>query len=69
MYLRFEFGTNGCREGGKMEIEIIRKIDALGRIVIPKDIRTTLKLAAGDATVISVEKGCIILKKAQVQDN
>ena len=52
-----------------MEIEIIRKIDALGRIVIPKDIRTTLKLAAGDATVISVEKGCIILKKVQVQNN
>ena len=47
-----------------MEIKIIRKIDALGRIVIPKDVRTTLKLVAGDATVISVENGCIVLKKA-----
>lgn len=47
-----------------MEIKIIRKIDDLGRIVIPVDIRRYLSLNAEDTIVISVENGAVILTKA-----
>ena len=46
-----------------MEIKIIRKIDRLGRIVIPNDIRKTLKLKADDPVEIKVENGAVIIKK------
>lgn len=46
-----------------MKVKIIRKMDMLGRIVIPKDVRTTVKLKKGDYVEIAVEKGNIILKK------
>lgn len=43
---------------------IIRKIDDLGRIVIPKEIRKTLRIREGDTMEIYVEKnGEIILKR------
>jgi AbrB family transcriptional regulator (stage V sporulation protein T) len=43
---------------------IIRKIDDLGRIVIPKEIRKTLKIREGDTLEIYVEKnGEIVLKR------
>ncbi len=43
---------------------IVRKIDDLGRIVIPKEIRKGLKIRVGDPLEIYVEKnGEIILKK------
>ena len=43
---------------------IIRKIDDLGRIVIPKEIRKTLRIREGDPMEIYVEKnGEIILKR------
>ncbi len=48
----------------KMEIKIIRKIDELGRIVIPKDVRVSLGMLAGDDIEIKVENGCVILKKS-----
>ncbi len=44
-----------------MKIKIIRKIDKLGRIVIPKDVRTTLDLRVGDKIEIKVENNNIIL--------
>jgi transcriptional pleiotropic regulator of transition state genes len=46
-----------------MQIKIIRKIDRLGRIVIPNDIRKTLKLQSGDTVEIKVENGAVIVKK------
>lgn len=46
-----------------MSIEIIRKIDGLGRIVIPKDIRLALGLCLGESVVITVENNAVILKK------
>ena len=46
-----------------MEIKIIRKIDRLGRIVIPNDVRKTLDLKAGDTVGIKVENGAVIVKK------
>lgn len=43
---------------------IVRKIDELGRIVIPKEIRKTMKIKEGEALEIYVEKtGEVILKK------
>ena len=43
---------------------MIRKIDDLGRIVIPKEIRKTLRIREGDPMEIYVEKnGEIILKR------
>lgn len=42
---------------------IIRRIDELGRVVIPKDIRRTLSIKEGDALEIHVSKGAVVLKK------
>ena len=39
-----------------MEVKIIRKIDKLGRIVVPKDIRNTLEINLCDDVEITVEK-------------
>ncbi|MBO5207219.1 MAG: AbrB/MazE/SpoVT family DNA-binding domain-containing protein [Clostridia bacterium] len=49
-----------------MEIKIIRKIDELGRIVIPKDVRVSLDLHAGDDIEIKVESGCVVLTKVRL---
>lgn len=48
-----------------MNIKIIRKIDNLGRVVIPKDVRSTLNLALGEVIVITVENNTVVLKKAE----
>ena len=40
---------------------IVRKVDDLGRIVIPKEIRKTLKIREGDELEISVEDNTKIL--------
>lgn len=42
---------------------IIRKMDNLGRIVLPIEIRRTLSIAEGDSIEIYVEEDSIILKK------
>jgi len=42
---------------------IVRKVDELGRIVIPKELRGTLDIGAGDAIEIYVDEEQIILKK------
>ena len=43
---------------------IVRRIDDLGRIVIPKEIRRTLRIREGDALEIFTDReGEIILKK------
>ena len=48
---------------------IIRRIDDLGRIVIPKEIRKNLKLHEGDSLEIFVEDMNIILRKYSLIDN
>ena len=43
---------------------IVRRIDELGRVVIPKEIRRTLRIREGDPLEIFTENdGGIILKK------
>jgi len=44
---------------------IVRKLDELGRIVLPIEMRRTFGLAEKDAVEIYVEGDCIILKKHQ----
>lgn len=48
---------------------ITRKIDELGRLVIPKEIRKTLKIKNGDDLEIYVEEDKIIMKKYSVLQN
>lgn len=45
---------------------IIRRTDDLGRIVIPKEIRRTLKIREGDPLEIYIEKDCVCFKKYSV---
>lgn len=42
---------------------IIRRIDELGRIVVPKELRKSLRLKVGDYLEIYVDKEDIVLKK------
>ena len=52
---------------------VIRKIDELGRIVIPKEIRKNLNIRNGEDVQIYIEEDKIILKKYQkmgsIQEN
>ncbi|PID20588.1 hypothetical protein CSV61_13480 [Sporosarcina sp. P3] len=45
---------------------IVRKVDHLGRIVIPKELRNSMLIDQGDPIEIFVEDDKIILRKYQV---
>ena len=48
---------------------IIRRIDDLGRVVIPKEIRRQMKINVGDPLEIFTDReGCVIFKKYQNDD-
>ena len=51
-----------------MEIRIVRKVDKLGRIVIPMDVRKTLGLSVGDGIEITVENNAVVLRKSEARD-
>ena len=42
---------------------IVRKVDELGRIVLPIELRRTLNIAERDSMEIFVDAGTIVLKK------
>lgn len=42
---------------------IVRKIDELGRIVIPAELRETMDVGPKDSMEIYTEGDCVILKK------
>ncbi|MRC75084.1 AbrB/MazE/SpoVT family DNA-binding domain-containing protein, partial [Bacillus thuringiensis] len=42
---------------------IVRKVDNLGRIVIPKETRKTLQVETSDALEFFVEEDAIVLQK------
>lgn len=44
---------------------IVRKVDNLGRVVVPKETRNTLDIAEGDSVEIYVDGEYILLKKYQ----
>lgn len=44
---------------------IVRKVDELGRIVLPIELRRTLDIAEKDSLEIYVDDECIILRKYQ----
>ncbi|MFW6035262.1 MAG: AbrB/MazE/SpoVT family DNA-binding domain-containing protein [Halothermotrichaceae bacterium] len=44
---------------------IVRKIDNLGRIVLPKELRNTMNIDKKDPMEIYVDKDTVILKKYQ----
>ena len=48
---------------------VVRRIDDLGRIVIPKEIRKNFKITEGDSLEIYVDRDAIILKKYAIIDN
>lgn len=47
---------------------IVRKVDHLGRIVIPKELRTSLHLTKGVPMEIFVEEDKVILRKYEVDE-
>ncbi|MBD7986320.1 AbrB/MazE/SpoVT family DNA-binding domain-containing protein [Sporosarcina sp. Sa2YVA2] len=47
---------------------IVRKVDHLGRIVIPKELRSTLQLEKGAPMEIFVDEDMIILRKYVVDE-
>ena len=47
---------------------IVRRIDDLGRIVIPKEIRRSMRIREGDAMEISLENNRICLEKYSISD-
>jgi AbrB family transcriptional regulator (stage V sporulation protein T) len=48
---------------------VVRRIDDLGRIVIPKEIRRNFKINDGDSLEIFVDSAGIVLKKYSLLDN
>ena len=57
-------GGKKCTGGSKMKSTgIVRKVDELGRIVLPIELRRTLDIAEKDAIEIYVDGTSIILKK------
>ena len=45
---------------------IVRRIDELGRIVIPKEIRNNLRLRSGENIEIYTDNDSIIMKKFSI---
>lgn len=45
------------------ELGIVRSVDDLGRVPIPKEIRRTLKIREGDQVSISVDGDSVIFKR------
>lgn len=48
---------------------VVRRIDDLGRIVIPKELRKTLKIRDGESLEIFIEKDTILLRKFSSMDD
>ena len=47
---------------------VVRKLDELGRITLPIELRRSLDLDVKDGLEISVQDKCIILRKAESAD-
>lgn len=47
-----------------MQISFIRRLDDLGRIVIPKEIRSKLKFNNGDLLDLNINNDCLVIRKS-----
>ncbi|WP_082235004.1 AbrB/MazE/SpoVT family DNA-binding domain-containing protein [Halobacillus massiliensis] len=47
---------------------IVRKVDMLGRIVVPKELRTSLNIEVNDPVEIYTEGDMVVLKKYQASE-
>ena len=58
-------------KGGKIlkATGVVRRIDELGRLVIPKEIRRTLRIREGESLEVFVDSNSIILKKYSIMRN
>ena len=63
----------GCQKEGKGEIvmkrSVTRKIDELGRIVIPSDFREALGVKAGEKMEVYVDGETLCCKKLKVKNS
>ena len=48
-----------------MDTGMVRKIDDLGRIVVPAETRRLFNIREGDELAISVENGAIVIRKLE----
>lgn len=48
---------------------VVRRIDELGRIVVPKEMRRILRIREGDSLEISTDSDSIVLKKYSLVDS
>lgn len=46
---------------------IVRRVDALGRIVLPIELRKSLEIAEGDPLEILVDRNTVVLRKYEPQ--
>lgn len=46
--------------------DIVRRIDDLGRVIIPKDIRRSLKIREGDPLEIFIENNCVCFQRYSI---
>ena len=51
-----------------MSLGITRKIDELGRIVVPKELRNTMNLKEGSLMEITANEDSIVMKKLSPLD-
>ena len=67
MYKNFHICHNKGRYGGIKKMKatgVVRRIDDLGRVVIPKEIRRTMRIREGDpshTTLTPFDKFCIAI--------
>jgi transcriptional pleiotropic regulator of transition state genes len=57
----------GCLNGRRITVDtlIVRKIDDLGRVVVPAETRRLFNIHDGDELAITVENGGIVLRKLE----
>ena len=53
------------REGFTLDTLMVRKIDDLGRVVVPAETRRLFNIHEGDELAITVENGGIVLRKLE----
>lgn len=63
------WGVSSCWKGELMDTGMVRKIDDLGRVVVPAETRRLFDIHEGDQLAISVEGDTIILRKMETRIN